>query len=131
MFKILSKKEYARLLEMEAKVHHYVRVCSVKDDNLQAMADEIVVLRRELEKTQKIVAPVDTENSVTLKISNDMEQVTPIVRYRNDAFERLFQEGMVDDTQADNPFATQLALLTVASEALNQLLESFEAPLED
>lgn len=133
MFKLVSRKRFDELLMSEFVAEdrgRYIEelLSSVADleDKIAQANDELLQLKTKYEKYEN-----STENSVTLKISQDMETITPIITHRDDAFESLFQIGMLSDAQSGNQFAIQLALMTVASEGLTQILDSFEEEIVD
>lgn len=72
------------------------------------------------------------ENSVTLRVSDDLTRVIPSVRVKREVFEKMVELGYLDDTvtSESKPFAMQLALMHVCSEALEQIMESFAASIE-
>lgn len=141
MFKIISNSRYNELLgqietlkfELQRSIENRQTVLEELHDaniknlglvsSLNAMSEENETLKKKFS--------VSEDNTVTLKISPDMEVITPIISYRADAFESLFQSGMLSDAQAGNEFAIQLALMTVAQDGLSQILSSFEEEISD
>lgn len=97
---------------------------TLREDNERSF-DTINSLNEKLEKFES------STNEVVTKISTDLTQVTPIVRYNPEIVEKLIELGYVNDATAQDKFAIQLALITVAQEALTQLVESFSEELEE
>jgi len=145
--KILSSKEYERLLAMEKRAYALERKEESETKELleriaenkkefEAKMSELLNEREELTsrmedlrtKINALDAPMD-ENCVKVFISNDLQTIKPVISYRDDVFESLFQEGFLDDTQQGNEFSVQLALITIAAEGLGQIVESFEEPV--
>lgn len=140
MFKIIKSSTYETLLADKASSAEALRRTesvmleqSEVTRNLETKAD---ALTQELQSVldafnefKKKTTESET-NYVRIDISNDLKTVTPVIGVRPDCFECLFQEGLVDDTQEGNQFAVQLALLSVAEEALSQIIESFEPAVE-
>lgn len=73
------------------------------------------------------------ENSLTLAVSDDLTHVVPSVRVKKEAFEKMVELGYLDDTvnSETKPFAMQLALMQICSEALEQIMESFSSSFEE
>lgn len=145
MFKILSSKRYSQISgdasslslcrqerDSAEEKHSQLRMkWFALEEEFEKTQSERDELKKEVDRLNEILNRAAEDNSVRLVISPDMEMVTPIIAYREDAFESLFQSGRLTDAQQDAPEAIQLALLAVASEGLNQLLEAFEDPIED
>lgn len=64
-------------------------------------------------------------NEVTLLIDDDLMRITPRVRWKAGIEEKMFELGYLDDTNINNRMAAQVALLTIGSEGMEQLLETF------
>lgn len=98
-------------------INNHKAECSRLEEELKAAKDQVSQL-------QKAYASAD-ENSVTLRVSDDLTKVVPIVRFKPSTFDKFAELGYLKDEQEGNTFAAQLALLTVVQEALGQILESF------
>ena len=136
MFKIVSTKRIdayeASILRMRTLLEESnntnksnVDLCDAQKKEIDDLTRELASLKEELDTFKKKFVASE-ENSVTLKISKDLETITPIISYRDDAFEALFQSNMLSDAHEGNQFAIQLAMMSIASDGLNQILSSFE-----
>lgn len=125
MFKVIKKDTYEKLLNLVNNTVPALELqVEVAEQECSRAADEI----RELKKQIETLSSKSDDNYVKIQFSNDLFKVIPIIGYREDVFESLFQEGLLDDGD-NNQHAIQLALLTMASDALQQLLQAFEEPL--
>lgn len=88
------------------------------------LEEELKAAKDQVSQLQKAYSSAD-ENSVTLRVSDDLTKVVPIVRFKPSTFDKFAELGYLKDEQEGNTFAAQLALLTVVQEALGQILESF------
>lgn len=114
------KKQTADLSDemSEMLTAHVKQLDALRQANIEALAKVDEYIKADISSAQ--------ENTVRLVISPDLQKITPYVKYRADAFEALFQEGMLTDAQAESPHAIQLAIMTIGADGLNQLIESFE-----
>lgn len=94
------------------------------------LEEKINTLQSEVDRLNGIMNNNDN-NYVKILISKDLESITPVIAFREDCFEHMFQAGMLDDTKEGSKFAIQLALLTIAAESMQQLVESFETAPEE
>lgn len=125
MFKVIKKDTYEKLLNLVNNTVPALELqVEVAEQECSRAADEI----RELKKQIETLSSKSDDNYVKIQFSNDLFKVIPIIGYREDVFEALFQEGLLNDGD-NNPHAIQLALLTMVSDALQQLLQAFEEPL--
>lgn len=125
MFKVIKKDTYEKLLNLVNNTVPALELqVEVAEQECARAADEI----RELKKQIETLSSKSDDNYVKIQFSDDLFKVVPIIGYRGDAFEALFQEGLLNDGD-NNQHAIQLALLTMASDALQQLLQAFEEPL--
>lgn len=127
MFKVIKKETYEALQQLvNETVPALERQVEVAEQECIRAAEEIGELKRQLDT----LSSNSSENYVKISFSNDLFRVVPVIGHRDDAFEALFQEGLLKDGD-NNPHAIQLALLTLASDALVQLLQAFEEPLSE
>lgn len=137
MPKIISNAQFDEyenaVKELEKSKNAYSSLFSQLQESLQAAAttaEIITASKAEIDRLNALLNNAES-NYVKLMISPDMRQITPVIGTRSDAFENLFQDGMLDDSQSDNAMAVQLAMLSVALDGLQQLLESFEPQLTE
>lgn len=129
MFKIISSETYSELLELRRYRDATEKELTSMKETMENIIAEAVKVQKEFDAFKEMTISSD-QNYVKLNISENLQQITPVIGVRPDCFEYLFQEGLVDDTKVGNQFAVQLALMSIAAEGLNQLLESFEATVE-
>lgn len=135
--KILKNHEYQNLLDgVRTQSQFYDELCVKYDDlvNTQyalmdSLSDKDTEIAQLKEQLEVGVTTSDT-NFVKMTISDDLEKVTPTIKVKSTMFELLVQEGYLSDTQEGNSFAMQLAMISIAHEALTQLLESFTEAVE-
>lgn len=93
------------------------------------LQDTIYTLEERLRKHEEAFSD---QNSVTLQVNDDLTSVTPYVRVKEEVFEKMVELHYLND--AVNPetksMAMQLALLTIANESLDQIIEAFTSPIE-
>ncbi len=109
-------KTVARL-KMENEAHQD----SVK--SLLKRMDEIRERLRELE------SPYGKEDTVTLTISDDFSRVTPVVRFNTETREKMVVDGLI--TEKADHYSAQLALISICSEALSQMIAQFTEEVEE
>jgi flagellar motility protein MotE (MotC chaperone) len=132
MFKFLSKSSYDELMKLYSEALKASYIWQEKyqilekeiNDKLSKLQEELNQKEQELENLKDLLRETD-ENSVTLKVSNDLTKVVPIVRYNPSTVEKFIELGYLSDDQERNTFAAQLALLTIVQEAVSQILENF------
>lgn len=122
-----------KVRQLSNELHRYEEMYT---DSLEEFAkaeasyqDTIYTLREQLQKHEETFSD---QNSVTLQVNDDLTSVTPYVRVKEEVFEKMVELHYLND--AVNPetkaMAMQLALLTIANESLDQIIESFTSPVE-
>lgn len=158
MYKIVKKstleRESQRLATTQKKLDHMVAKYSTEADELQdqitkkyhqikeqetmlldqgnrliALTDSLEAANAEIERLNKLSTEAEA-NEVLLRLSDDMTSMTPVVRWKEGIEERLYEMGFLRDIDTANSMTIQLTLMTVAYEALSQLIESFEQNVE-
>jgi len=128
MFKIVKSKTLRDYDELVLALSNNNTKLSDMNDELHSKLFEsdkrIVDLLEEINKLKRLTAESKTENSVTLVMDDNLQKITPLIRYKSNVFDTLFQNGYLNDTQNSN-VAIELALITVAADGLNQLIDSF------
>lgn len=141
MIRILSN---ARLQAIQDEATDLKRRCRQLNDSNQVMADEVRELEAYLQNTQhdlevlkeenKRLLETSTEgdrNEVIMRIDDDMTTITPIVRWKGDSTsEKLIEMGYLKDAN-NTKTATQVALMVVALESLEQLVEEFQPNVQE
>ena len=121
-----EKQEYmACSQENEAKILDLEKENRLLQEALDHCRENLLVSIQDARKLQTMFEQAEN-NEVTLRVSDSIESVTPIIRYKTNVFENLVKEGYLQDSQLGNPMAIQLALLTIASDALGQILDSYQ-----
>lgn len=132
MFKFLLKSSYDELMKLYSEAlkasYTWQEQYQILEKETKAALSEarkaFEEKEQELENLKDLLRETD-ENSVTLKVSNDLTKVVPIVRYNPSTVEKFIELGYLSDDQERNTFAAQLALLTIVQEAVSQILENF------
>lgn len=121
----------AELTESQEKSRTLHSELDVARISLKEAKESLIAVREELEALKSKMVLSENSNSVLVEISDDMSTIKPIVRYNEQAGEAMFKAGLLNDVQIENPFAIQLALITVTHDGLLQIIESFEEKIED
>lgn len=132
MIKIITSQYHNELLSTNKELTDQIKELSeqINWDRARYRAErtrleeELKAAKDQVSQLQKAYSSAD-ENSVTLRVSDDLTKVVPIVRFKPSTFDKFAELGYLKDEQEGNTFAAQLALLTVVQEALGQILESF------
>ena len=74
-----------------------------------------------------------SENSVTLRITDDLTQVVPTIKVKPDVFEKMVELGYLDDSvnSETKSVSMQAALLVIANEAMEQIIESMSNSIDN
>ena len=115
----------------------------VKKNTLTAIQQELDEAEQQLEQLMKENRDLSDEvkklhelfnnageNSVRLDISNDVKTVVPTIKFDQDIFDKLVELGYLDDSKKNHTFAMQLALIVIAHEALTQIIETYQSPID-
>ena len=134
MYKIIKKSTHESMQRTISEATIDLEQKNAQLEQLQTNLKEYEELHSrlltKLEEHEKMLE-TQQDNYVKIIVSPDLKSITPVIGYRSDCFENLFQDGMLDDTKEGSKFAIQLALMTIAGEALQQLIESFEPEPEE
>ncbi|WGH49521.1 hypothetical protein [Alishewanella phage vB_AspM_Slicko01] len=108
--------------------------CIEKLHNTEKELDEVLAelnqLKHDHAELKKITKEQNISNSVSIVMDDTMTKFTPVIRHKPNVFEVLFQSGYLNDSQ-NNKEAIELALLTISSEVLTQLLDEFVEPFRE
>jgi len=130
---LVTQKKYnevlSKLQDAESKIESQEVDLAYKENELVESHETIRDLEKQLEKSTIVESQYG--GTVTIAVSKDLETVNPIVKYNPDSFEKMVELHYLDDTQQNNKFAMQLAYMSIAKDALTQIVEAFEAPVED
>lgn len=140
MIKIITSQYHNELLSTNKELTNQIRELNKQRDSevevlesiraeSSRLEEELNTAKDQVNQLQKSYSSTD-ENSVTLRISDDLTKVVPIVRFKPSTFDKFAELGYLKDEQEGNTFAAQLALLTVVQEALGQILESFSEEVD-
>ena len=145
MFKIVKKSDFEHLQskiisigqklsgyeedlhEANNKIEEYQKLNHDLDLTIAELKNQIETFNKS-DESHQLIANV---NSVELVIADDLTKVTPIVKFRRDVFEKMVELGYLSDKDEGSDIAIQLALMTIAHEALDQIIESFSQPVEE
>lgn len=100
-------------------------------ESLSLQADAEAECQRQRERADYLEKlSVESEsNEIILRISDDLESMTPVIRWKAGIGDKLYELGYLRDVDNASNMAIQLALMSIGFEALTQLVEAFEQPL--
>lgn len=131
------KKTYNKLLEEietteSENLQLTMTIESLKNENTK-LEESLEELTKEVEKLQNSIEVLTREeNSVTIKIDdNNINKAEPIVKFKRDISDKLVEAGFLKIDMGEDDYAIQLALMQIAREVLEQILESFEEEIRD
>ena len=89
----------------------------------KVLEQKVEELQAALEHKEEVYS---SENSVTLRITDDLTQVVPTIKVKPDVFEKMVELGYLDDSvnSETKSVSMQAALLVIANEAMEQIIES-------
>lgn len=140
MFKIIKSKEYERLLRAKLDADYYKEEvdmyrkrsenASVKNFELaHSLNKKIKELEEEVERLNNLSVK-SNHNEVTIQLSDDLITITPVVRWKDSTEQKLIEIGALPDGE-NTPYAIQIALMTMAYEGIQQIVESFYPPVSE
>lgn len=141
MFKLMKKSDLDslnqkmdcirnKLSESQQELHSsYLQVEETEKHN-EELKEQVRKLEEQIEESARAQLIADS-NIVELQIANDLTSVVPVVRFRQDVFEKMVELGYLSDKDSGNDMAIQVALMTISHEALQQIIDSFSEPVED
>lgn len=99
-------------------------------DHLSKSQRDVQDIKEENDRLMELTSNSD-KNEVVLRISEDLTLITPVVRWRGDeTSEKLIELGMLKDSN-NTKMATQVALMAVALEGLEQIIEEFQPSIQE
>lgn len=147
MFKILSKKRInslesdlnkvqTSLTDYQTKLDEATQMLMESRKENDSLREKVETLEKEIE--EKATAEVeDDTNSVTIQVSDDLEKITPIVRYNPDVVDVMVELGFLSEgvlalsNERAVAYAIQVALINIAYDGLHQIIDSFEENSSD
>lgn len=91
--------------------------------------DELERLRLSVEEYEKETTS-STSNQLQFIISDDLETVTPIIKYKTGVEEKLIEKRILNDGSV-SPYAIQIGLAIVVKDALDYIVESASEGLDN
>jgi len=133
MIKLLKTKTYnqfkERITQLEKELEEEKQSHTALSDAYENQSVDLKLIKEQYDSLLNKLNDSD-ENSVKFVISKDLTQVTPVVRVNTESHEKMIEMGYIKDGDENHKFATQLALITIVDEAVDQIIESFSAPIE-
>lgn len=134
----VRKKTHERIVDdLQNDVHSTKESLTESNNQLLNCHNNVAQLEEEnkdlKQKNQELQEALDykeeiysSENSVTLKITDDLTQVVPTIKVKPDVFEKMVELGYLDDSvnSETKSVSMQAALLVIANEAMEQIIES-------
>ena len=136
----VSKKKFLKALNdfaaLESQHTCLKELYTEKENEEAAYRKEIAEMKIQIEALNEYIERKETvygsSNVVKLAISDDLTHVIPHITVKSQMFEKMVQMGMLDDTVTPDtkPTAMQLALMSIALEALETLSKQFSNRVE-
>lgn len=118
--------------------------CTRLDKNNEYLSKQIDELQAHLEDAQRDIQTIRDENErlldtafnsyaneVTIRIGDDLTSLTPVVRWKGDeTSEKLIELGYLKDAN-NTKTSTQVALMLIALEGLEQIVEDFQPTVQE
>jgi len=147
MFTIVKKNrlaglsnEVSNLQQKVTDLHNSLETLRQRSGEMESLASDrledylkVVEENKQLqERIQELeeASVYSDHNTVTFEIQDNLLSVSPIIRYNPRITEKMIELHYIDDANASS-HAIQLALMVIARDAADQILESFEKPVED
>ena len=120
MIKILKKATYNDLMKVSEESKKQEETINSLSTQLEELSD----------KLNKIEEANQKENSVTISFDDTLEKASPILKYKSDIADKLIELKLLDINATDK-YSIELAMMSMAEEVLNQILDSFAEPFEE
>ena len=120
-------REYAMLeANHSSLIERHEKVKKERDD----VREELNVTK---ERVDELESPYSDSNSLTLLVEDDLTTMVPYIKVKESVFEKMIELGYLKDnvTSETKSSAMQLALMMIAFEGLEQLVEQFSEPPRD
>lgn len=98
----------------------------VAEEKVETLTTENNSLKKKNSEYEAGVAGHGDRTQATLYISSDLSTVTPVTKVNPDDIKKMTEMGYLPSNMRDDPFAVNLAALTIAHEALEQMVYTFE-----
>lgn len=120
MIKILKKSTYNDLMKVVSDYKEREETINNLSTELEELSD----------KLNKIEEANQREYSVTISFDDTLEKASPILKYKSDIVDKLIELKLLDINATDK-YSIELAMMSMAEEVLNQILDSFAEPFEE
>lgn len=132
----IVKKSTIRSLQRQIETsNRRVEDLEIEIDGYLELDKEVGARIAELEATVKhqdeVIQGQRTKNQVSFQINDLLTEVTPTVKWREEVVDSLVQSGFLNIRDENNKYAIQLALMTVAYDALSSIIDQFSAEVDD
>lgn len=117
-----SQSDAVRLSELQQTIDDMTSEIMEKDEELERL--RLSVKEYEKETTES------TSNQLQFIISDDLETVTPIIKYKTGVEEKLIEKRILNDGSV-SPYAIQIGLAIVVKDALDYIVESATEGLDN
>ena len=103
------------------------------ESELELANNKNIELEKKLEESLATISKMsnDDTNSVTIKMNEDLTEGTPIIRWDKEKTHDALRQGNYINSSMEDQFTTQLGLMLVAREILEQIISSYEESLND
>lgn len=134
MFKFIRSKRYRQIKEArelaDKERHQALEQLEIAQEKLDELLKENNELSDEVDKLNNLFNNA-SEVSVKLDIDKDLQKVTPTIKFNEQIFDKLVELGYLNDSQKGHTFSIQLALILIANEALEQIIETYKVNIDD
>lgn len=117
-----SQSDAVRMSELQQTIDDMTSEIMDKDEELERLRLSV----KEYEKS----TTESTSNQLQFIISDDLETVTPIIKYKNGVEEKLIEKRILNDGSV-SPYAIQIGLAIVVKDALDYIVESATEGLDN
>lgn len=117
----------ARHNELQEKYDLLQEQNEESNEQIEELLCKVEELEQEKEELRK-QSLIDDKNQVTLTISDDLQTITPVIKFKETANDILLKNGYATGT---SDMQTQIGLMIVADEALNQIVSSFTEDIKE
>ena len=116
---------------MERYIFGYKLIKQSKYDNLKRSINDAKQKVEELSTNLQKITKQASNASIHLDFDETFEHVTPIIAFNKENVEKLVELRYLQYSQIEDKFAIQLALVMMAEEVLQQIVDSFSEEKED
>lgn len=116
---------------MDQKINEYTIDLEHTQALLEDREKEIETLRSKLNAYENGISEAEAEQtSATFYVSDDIQEVKPVTRVSPNIINKLVELGYLSSNKRNDEFSLNLAVMVLVSEALEQIVFSFEQDID-